>query len=315
MGLTIFPSPGSSSGEGGSGAAGAAGAAGVSVTGASVRPADGHLLFTLSSGQVLDVGVLPGYRSVQVDAGTGHLIFTANDGSTADAGALPGFKAAAVSGGALVLTRLDGSTINLGNVQGAKGDKGSDGARGSDGAPGAPGTDGVTPQISATATGLPAGQAPTVTVGGTHEAPTLAFGIPKGDKGDPGTSSTGSGAGSPSATPWAALPLSSGYVRNASFGYIPQYRIVGGDTVQLRGTLSKSSGSLTASTEVTFATLPAEAAPPATTFMACGCSSSGGSGAGRIGAKFDTLTLTYYVTATTSGWLSLDGVSYSLSAV
>lgn len=48
------------------------------------------------------------------------------------------------------------------------------------------GKDGITPDITANATTLPAGQQATITKGGTKEAPIFTFGIPKGDKGDKG---------------------------------------------------------------------------------------------------------------------------------
>lgn len=65
--------------------------------------------------------------------------------------------------------------------------RGADGADGSDGADGAPGKDGITPNISITVSGLPAGQSPTVTKGGTIAEPTFAIGIPAGEKGDQGS--------------------------------------------------------------------------------------------------------------------------------
>lgn len=64
---------------------------------------------------------------------------------------------------------------------------GTDGADGADGANGAPGKDGITPNVSITVSGLPAGQSPTVTKGGTIAEPTFAIGIPAGEKGDQGT--------------------------------------------------------------------------------------------------------------------------------
>lgn len=56
---------------------------------------------------------------------------------------------------------------------------------------------------SATATGLPAGENPTITLGGTPSARTLAFGIPEGDPGDVltiGTVTTGAAGSSASAS-------------------------------------------------------------------------------------------------------------------
>lgn len=60
-------------------------------------------------------------------------------------------------------------TFNFTNIKGATGNTGPTGA---------------TPNISATATQLPEGSAPTVSTSGTPENPILAFGIPKGDTGD-----------------------------------------------------------------------------------------------------------------------------------
>jgi len=45
---------------------------------------------------------------------------------------------------------------------------------------------GVTPDISAAVTGLPAGTPPTVTRTGPDATPLLTFGLPEGDQGDPG---------------------------------------------------------------------------------------------------------------------------------
>lgn len=59
------------------------------------------------------------------------------------------------------------------NLKGQQGDKGNTG---------------LTPQISTTATTLPAGSSATATITGSAETPTIAFGIPKGDKGEKGDS-------------------------------------------------------------------------------------------------------------------------------
>lgn len=83
------------------------------------------------------------------------------------------------------ITFNDTTTSTFQVTNGAKGDKGDKGDTG------------VTPNITATATTLPAGSSATVTKSGTAENPTLAFGIPKGDKGDTGASA---GFGTPTAT-------------------------------------------------------------------------------------------------------------------
>lgn len=69
------------------------------------------------------------------------------------------------------ITFNDATTSTFQVTNGAKGDKGDTGA---------------TPNITATATTLPAGSSATVTKSGTAENPAFAFGIPKGDKGDKG---------------------------------------------------------------------------------------------------------------------------------
>lgn len=60
-------------------------------------------------------------------------------------------------------------------IQGPKGDTGEQGAKGDTGATGATG---VTPNISVSATKLPAGSDPTATRTGTNENPIITFGIP-----------------------------------------------------------------------------------------------------------------------------------------
>lgn len=85
---------------------------------------------------------------------------------------------------------FDDATTNTFQVtNGAKGDKGEKGDRGIQGEKGEKGDKGetgTTPNITATATTLPAGSSVTVTKSGTAENPTFAFGIPKGEKGDQG---------------------------------------------------------------------------------------------------------------------------------
>ena len=72
------------------------------------------------------------------------------------------------------ITFNDTTTSTFQVTNGAKGDKGDKGDTG------------VTPNITATATTLPAGSSATVTKSGTAENPAFAFGIPKGEKGDKG---------------------------------------------------------------------------------------------------------------------------------
>lgn len=64
-------------------------------------------------------------------------------------------------------------------IQGPKGDTGEQGAKGDTGATGATG---VTPNISVSATKLPAGSDPTATRTGTNENPIITFGIPSSDE-------------------------------------------------------------------------------------------------------------------------------------
>lgn len=72
------------------------------------------------------------------------------------------------------ITFNDATTSTFQVTNGAKGDKGEKGDTG------------ATPNITATATTLPAGSSATVTKSGTAENPAFAFGIPKGEKGDKG---------------------------------------------------------------------------------------------------------------------------------
>ena len=68
-------------------------------------------------------------------------------------------------------------------IQGPKGDTGEQGAKGDTGATGATG---LTPNISVSATKLPAGSDPTATRTGTNENPIITFGIPSSDGGGGG---------------------------------------------------------------------------------------------------------------------------------
>lgn len=87
---------------------------------------------------------------------------------------------------------LTHSWVNQGKLQGPKGDigetgsqgpqgpQGDKGDKGDKGDTGATGATGATPNISVTATGLPAGSSPTATRSGTNENPIITFGIPQG---------------------------------------------------------------------------------------------------------------------------------------
>lgn len=74
-------------------------------------------------------------------------------------------------------------TFNFKNLKGVKGDKGEPGENGQIGATGATGK---TPNITITASSVEPDQEATVVKGGTLDAPTFAFKIPKGAKGDQG---------------------------------------------------------------------------------------------------------------------------------
>lgn len=97
---------------------------------------------------------------------------------------------------------------NVGPIQGPKGD---------------PGTNGSSATIeSATATGLPAGTQPSVTLGGTPSARTMAFGIPKGDAGAPG--SDGADGASGTITSTTAETISYGVAPSVILGGTPTAR-------------------------------------------------------------------------------------------
>ena len=73
--------------------------------------------------------------------------------------------------------------FNFGIPRGDKGEKGDTGPQGPKGDTGATG---ATPNISVTATTLAPGNSAAAIISGPAENPTITFGIPKGDKGDPG---------------------------------------------------------------------------------------------------------------------------------
>lgn len=83
-----------------------------------------------------------------------------------------------------------GGPVGPRGPQGERGEQGLPGERGPEGQPGRDGVDGqdgqsATIEVASTST-LPAGSSATVTNVGTESAARLAFGIPKGDKGDTG---------------------------------------------------------------------------------------------------------------------------------
>lgn len=125
-------------------------------------------------------------------------------GADGAAGTISSATATGLAAGAAPTVTLGGTpssrTFAFGIPKGDKGDKGADGTNGidgsngtngSDGAPGAPGAAGTI--TSASASGLAAGASPTITLGGTPNARTMAFGIPAGAKGEQGTPTTVNG--------------------------------------------------------------------------------------------------------------------------
>ena len=104
-------------------------------------------------------------------------------GDKGDTGVTPNITATATTlpaGSSATVTKsgtAENPAFAFGIPKGDKGDKGEKGDKGDTG---------VTPNITATATTLPAGSSATVTKSGTAENPAFAFGIPKGDKGDKG---------------------------------------------------------------------------------------------------------------------------------
>lgn len=83
---------------------------------------------------------------------------------------------------------------NKDTLKGEKGDKGDTGAKGDKGDAGADGADGITPTLQVgTVTTLAAGSDATVNMTGSNNVYTIDFGIPKGAKGDTGSSGGGEG--------------------------------------------------------------------------------------------------------------------------
>ena len=123
------------------------------------------------------------------NVGTPSVSLVAGDGATAEK-PYKKFKFSNLKGdtGATGATGAKGDKGEKGDqgIQGEKGDQGVQGVQGEKGEKGDKGDTGVTPNITATATTLPAGSSATVTKSGTAENPAFAFGIPKGDKGEKG---------------------------------------------------------------------------------------------------------------------------------
>lgn len=114
--------------------------------------------------------------------------------------------------------------------------------------------------------------------------------------------------------PWKPITFASGY--SASSGS-PGYRIVNG-SVQLRGIFKKTSNAdLNAGTPQTlFCTLPAEARPPAGRIFIAAANFTTNAGvsrfSGRIDITVDGSMLYLLGVGSTSAFLSLDGISFSL---
>ena len=74
----------------------------------------------------------------------------------------------------------DGTSVESPSITLPRGPQGDKGDKGDKGDTGATGATGATPNISVTATELPAGSSPTATRSGTDENPLIMFGIPDG---------------------------------------------------------------------------------------------------------------------------------------
>ena len=93
-----------------------------------------------------------------------------------------------------VATYVEANKAALKGDTGAKGDKGEKGDTGAKGQDGAKGADGATPTLKVgTVTTLAAGSNATVNMTGSNNVYTIDFGIPKGAKGDTGSSGGGEG--------------------------------------------------------------------------------------------------------------------------
>ena len=140
------------------------------------RGADGSAA-TVSIGSVATLSA--GSQATVTNIGTSKdavFNFGIPKGDKGDSGDPNTLSIGSVSSGTTASATITGTAPNQTlNLVLPKGDKGDNGA---------------TPNITATATTLPAGSSATVTKSGTAENPAFAFGIPKGDKGDKGDSGT-----------------------------------------------------------------------------------------------------------------------------
>ncbi|MFD4699768.1 hypothetical protein [Streptomyces niveus] len=114
--------------------------------------------------------------------------------------------------------------------------------------------------------------------------------------------------------PWKPLTFASGY--SAESGS-PGYRIVNGE-VQLRGVFRRSNGSdLITLNDQLFCTLPAEARPTASRLFVTAANFTTNGGVSRFTGRIGVLTngqMMYLMPAgSTSDFLSLDGIRFSLT--
>lgn len=114
--------------------------------------------------------------------------------------------------------------------------------------------------------------------------------------------------------PWKPLTFASGY---SAYSGVPGYRIVNGE-VQLRGIFKRSNNSdLTTLNDQLFCTLPTEARPPQGRLFVCAANFTTNSGVsrftGRVAVETNGEMLYLMPAGSTSAFLSLDGIRYSLT--